>query len=167
MKTSVRWLGAGFGIAFGIWLGMMAVASPTPAQEKLLSVRTQQGFDATLEQVQDVLKQHGFSVAHIQKCDSGLQGMGYKTDNYKIVFFGRVDEVRAFSKQYPELVPLLPFKLAVYADGGDTVMSVLNPEAVVPLMDADPVLQQQLAAWGKDFRAVLADLQTVKVAQAR
>jgi uncharacterized protein (DUF302 family) len=167
MKKLARWLGVGFGAGVGIWLTVMALTNPIPAQEKLLSVRTTQGFDATLERVQDVLKQHGFSVAHIQKCDSGLQGMGYKTDNYKIVFFGRVEEVRALSKQYPDLVPLFPFKLAIYVDGEETVMSVLNPEAVAPLLNTDPALQQQLTAWGKDFRAVLADMQTLKVAQAR
>lgn len=167
MKRLTRWLGVGLGVGLSIWLGVMALAtSPASAQEKLLSVRTSQDFELALEQVQDVLKQHGFSVAHIQKCDSGLQGMGYKTDDYKIVFFGRVEEVRALSKQYPDLVPLFPFKLAIYTQGDATVLSVLNPESVAPLLDADPALQQQLQAWGKEFRAVLADLQTVKVAQA-
>jgi uncharacterized protein (DUF302 family) len=168
MKKLTRWLGVGLGVGLGAWLTVMAVTgSPTQAQDKLLSVRTAQEFDVALEQVQQVLTQHGFQVAHIQKCDSGLEGMGYKTDDYKIVFFGRLEEVRALSKQYPDLVPLFPFKLAVYTDNGDTVLSVLNPEAVAPLMDADPALQQQLSAWGKDFRAVLADMETLKVAQLR
>jgi uncharacterized protein (DUF302 family) len=82
------------------------------------------------------------------------------------VFFGRLEEVRALSKQYPDLVPLFPFKLAVYADGKDTVMSVLNPVELAPLLDTDPALQQQLKAWEKDFRAVLAAMKTTQVAQA-
>ncbi len=158
MKALARWLGVG--------LGLVILNSPLQAQEKVLSARTTQGFDATLEQVQDVLKQQGFSVAHIQKCDGGLHDMGYKTDNYKIVFFGRLEEVRALSKQYPDLVPLFPFKLAVYADGKDTVMSVLNPVELAPLLDTDPALQQQLKAWEKDFRAVLAAMKTTQVVQA-
>ncbi|QTR50237.1 hypothetical protein [Candidatus Thiothrix anitrata] len=168
MKKLTRWFGVGLGVVLGVWLSVMAlIGSPIQAQDKLLSVRTSQQFDVALEQVQQVLTRHGFQVAHIQKCDSGLEGMGYKTDDYKIVFFGRLEEVRALSKQYPDLVPLFPFKLAVYTDGDDTVLSVLNPEAVAPLMATDPVLQQQLSTWGKDFRAVLTDMETLKVAQLR
>jgi uncharacterized protein (DUF302 family) len=168
MKKLTRWFGVGLGVVLGVWLSVMAlIGSPIQAQDKLLSVRTSQQFDVALEQVQQVLTRHGFQVAHIQKCDSGLEGMGYKTDDYKIVVFGRLEEVRALSKQYPDLVPLFPFKLAVYTDGDDTVLSVLNPEAVAPLMATDPVLQQQLSTWGKDFRAVLTDMETLKVAQLR
>ena len=48
MKALARWLGVG--------LSLVILNSPLQAQEKVLSARTTQGFDATLEQVQDVLK---------------------------------------------------------------------------------------------------------------
>lgn len=142
------------------------LALPAQANDKLLTVRSPQAFDLALEQVQDVLKKHNFTVAHIQKCDGGLQDMGYTTDNYNIVFFGRLEEVRELSKTHPELVPLFPFKLAVYAKGKDTLFSVLNPAELAPLLDADQALAAQLGAWEQDFRAVLNEMQVVQVAHA-
>lgn len=140
------------------------LALPAQANEKLLTVSSPQAFDLALEQVQEVLKKHNFTVAHIQKCDGGLQDMGYTTDNYKIVFFGRLEEVRELSKTHPELVPLFPFKLAVYADGKNTRFSVLNPAELAPLLDADTALAEQLGAWEQDFRAVLDEMTVVQVA---
>lgn len=155
-------------ITAGFWGMLLAwlLLVPAHADEKLLTIRSPQAFDPALEQVQEVLKKHNFTVAHIQKCDGGLQDMGYTTDSYRIVFFGRLEEVRALSKTHPELVPLFPFKLAVYAEGKDTLFSILNPAELAPLLDADKDLQQQLTAWEKDFRAVLGEMQAVQVAHA-
>lgn len=148
------------------WL--LLSAGLAQANDKLLTVRVAQEFDPAFEQVQEVLAKHGFTVAHIQKCDGGLHHMGYETDNYKIVFFGRLEEVRELSKTHPELIPLFPFKLAVYAEGKDTIMSVLNPAELAPMLHADEGLQTRLTAWEKDFRAVLNDMQGIThVAQAR
>ncbi|MDQ5768405.1 hypothetical protein [Thiothrix subterranea] len=152
------------GLGSVLLAGLLAL--PAQANDKLLTVRSPQAFDLALEQVQDVLKKHNFTVAHIQKCDGGLQDMGYTTDNYNIVFFGRLEEVRELSKTHPELVPLFPFKLAVYAKGKDTLFSVLNPAELAPLLDADQALAAQLGAWEQDFRAVLNEMQVVQVAHA-
>lgn len=153
-------------LTMGVWGTLLAwmLVVPLQADEKLLTVRSPQAFDLALEQVQEVLKKHNFTVAHIQKCDGGLQDMGYTTDNYKIVFFGRLEEVRELSKTHPELVPLFPFKLAVYAEGKDTLFSVLNPAELAPLLNADKALAEQLVVWEQDFRAVLNDMQVVQVA---
>lgn len=129
------------------------------ANDKLLTVRVAEAFEPVLEQVQEVLAKHGFTVAHIQLCDGGLHGMGYETDNYRIVFFGRLDDVRELSKTHPELIPLFPFKLAVYAEGKDTILSVLNPSELAPMVHADEALQARMTGWEKDFRAVLSDMQ--------
>ncbi|WMP18606.1 hypothetical protein [Thiothrix lacustris] len=152
-------------LTVGLWGALVTglLFAPVHAAEKLLTVHSQQAFEPALEQVQEVLSKHHFTVAHIQKCDGGLHDMGYSTDSYRIVFFGRLDEVRALSKTHPELVPLFPFKLAVYAKGEDTVFSILNPTQLAPLLDADKDLQQQLSAWEQDFRAVLGEMQDVQV----
>ncbi len=140
-------------------LAWLLLTAGVTADDKLLTVRSTLEFDAALEQVQEVLKKHNFTVAHIQKCDGGLHDMGYETDNYKIVFFGRLEEVRELGKAHPELIPLFPFKLAVYAEGKDTLMSVVNPTELAPLLNADADLQARLVGWEKEFRAVLSEMQ--------
>lgn len=145
-------------ILFSSLIGLLLSMEGSLAGDKLLTVRVAQAFDPTLEQVQEVLGKHDFTVAHIQKCDGGLHHMGYETDNYKIIFFGRLAEVRELSKVHPELIPLFPFKLAVYAEGNDTILSVLNPAELVSVLHADKDLQTRLLAWEEDFRAVLGEV---------
>lgn len=154
-------------IVLSLLAWLMLSAGVAQANEKLLTARIMQEFDPVLERVQEVLVRHGFTVAHIQKCDGGLHDMGYETDNYRIVFFGRLNDVRELSKSHPELIPLFPFKLAVYAEGKDTILSVLNPSELAPMLHADEALQARMTAWEKDFRAVLTEMQaTGAVVQA-
>jgi uncharacterized protein (DUF302 family) len=147
-----------------VLLGMPLVVQ---AEDDLLSVRVNQGFDQTMEQAQEVLNKHGFSVAHIQQCDGGLQHMGYETDQYKLIFFGKLDDVRELSKIHPELIPFFPFKLAVYAEGKDTLLSVINPSSLGLMLRADAGLQAKMQGWEQEFRAVLGEVQSMtQVAKA-
>jgi uncharacterized protein (DUF302 family) len=67
------------------------------AAEETLMIRVGREFDATLAQLQQVIAEHGYTVSHVQRCDVGLQGSGYETDKYRVVFFGKLDEMRAIT----------------------------------------------------------------------
>lgn len=145
----------------GLVLGVSVLAatmSSAWAKDSLMTVRAAQPFDVTLEQAQTALQDNGFKVAHVQRCDKGLEGMGYDTDKYRVIFFGRLGEVRELTKRYPQLIPLFPFKLAVYAEGDDTLISVMNPEGLSAALQADPALAAQLATWSDEFESVLAQV---------
>ena len=103
------------------------------ANEDILTARTTAGFDVTLEKAKLVLQENTFTVAHVQRCDGGLRQMGYHTDNYKIIFFGRLEEVREVTKAHPELMPFLPLKLAVFAENDETLLSTVNPNSFLPM----------------------------------
>lgn len=149
----------------GLVLGVSVFAATVGnawAKDALMTVRAAQPFDVTLEQAQTALQDNGFKVAHIQRCDKGLEGMGYDTDKYRVIFFGRLGEVRALTKRYPQLIPLFPFKLAVYAEGDDTLISVMDPEGLSEALQADPALADQLATWSDEFESVLAQVRDSK-----
>ena len=137
---------------------LAATASTAWASDQLMTVRAEQSFAVTLEQAQAALQDNGFKVAHVQRCDKGMEGMGYDTDKYRVIFFGRLQEVRELTKRYPQLIPLFPFKLAVYAEGEDTMMSVMNPEGLTDILQADETLAKQLASWSDEFASVLAQV---------
>ena len=103
------------------------------------------------------IEEHGYSVAHVQLCDGGMKDFGYESDVYRVVFFGKVDEVRRISENYPELVAYLPLKLAVIAEKDETVLSILSPEALIPFY-TDEAIQIQLGRWHSDLVSILDDV---------
>jgi len=125
--------------------------------EGILMARTTMEFETALEVLQRSIEEHGYTVAHVQRCDGGMRGMGYETDNYKTVFFGKYDEITYLSKKHPELIPYLPLKIAIYAEGEESILAILNP-IVLGEFIPDTDLQIQLQRWYSDIKSVLADM---------
>lgn len=133
------------------------LGSSSAYAENTLMARVDLAFDATVEQLQKVIAEHGYTVAHMQRCDVGLEHSGYQTDKYRIVFFGKLEEVRAISANHPELVPYLPLNVAVFAENGDTMLSVFNP-AVYGRLFPDSPLSVQFRRWESDIRSILDEM---------
>ena len=93
----------------------------------------------------------------LQLCDGGMTDFGYKSDFYRVVFFGKIEEVRTISESYPELVAYLPLKIAVIAEADETLLTVLNPETLAPFF-ADQAVQTQLGRWRSDLVSILSDV---------
>ncbi len=135
--------------------------SKVSEDEKILVTRVQHNFDETLDIIRHVLYQNGFTVAHIQRCDGGLKEMGYETDKYRVVFFGRLPEVREISQSHAELIPFLPFKILIYAEGKESVVSILNPESLIPMVK-DKSLTSRFETWKKEFVQILQQAQVAE-----
>lgn len=129
--------------------------------ENILMARSYHDFEVVLEETKKSLESHGYTVAHEQRCDGGLKGFGYNTDFYRVLFFAKPKEVRKLSKKYPELIPYLPMKIAVFAEGDQMLVVSFNPEAYAPLFNS-PELQTQFARWKNDIDSVLRDVKSIK-----
>jgi len=57
--------------------------------EDLLMVRSAQPFPETMLSLEESIKDHGYIVTRVQRVDVGLKKFGFKTDKYRIVFFGK------------------------------------------------------------------------------
>ncbi len=153
MKTLKQWL----------LIALLAVSSVTGtamADESILSARSAYDFDATLDKLKDIIEKHGYTVAHVQLCDGGLKKMGYETDHYQVVFFGKIDEVREMSEKHPELVPFMPFKALIFAEGKQTVVSIVNPESLLELDPQLETLRDELQSWRMAFEGILNDIRS-------
>lgn len=139
-------------------LVLWAAALPAAA-EQLLMARSSQAFPETMLAVQDAIGAHGYTVSRVQRVDVGLTASGYQTDKYRIVFFGRPEEVRRLADRYLELIPYLPLKLTLFAEGDDTVVVTANPAVFAPLMD-DPKDRAVLRRWGQDIRSILEQIRS-------
>jgi len=128
--------------------------------EDLLMIRTRIEFTEALKIMKASIKSHGYTVSHEQKCDGGLTGLGYKTDFYRVLFFGKPKEVRSLSVSNPELIPFLPLKLSIYAENNDTIVSTYNPKKFKSLFKNEK-LDTQFDRWESDMRSILNEVLSV------
>jgi uncharacterized protein (DUF302 family) len=137
-------------IMASLWVG-------SAGADNMLMGRIPLRAEVVLEYVKSSIEEHGYAIAHLQLCDGGMEDFGYKSDFYRVVFFGKIEEVRKISERYPEFVSFLPLKMAVIAEKDETLLAVLNPEALAPYF-ADEEVQIQLARWHSDLVSILEDV---------
>ena len=131
------------------------VAMPVGAEE-LMMVRVKHDFPETMLQFQEVIKQHGYTLSRVQRVDIGLSNMGYKTDKYRIVFFGKEDQNRWIIEHHPELIPYLPLKVAIYSEDQDTLLVSANLDIL--FNPQDPKLKQIVNGWQQDIQSMFKEM---------
>ncbi len=142
-----------------IWLGLQL---PLPASaEELVMARSLQPFPETMLALQESIRAHGYTVSRVQRVDIGLTGMGYKTDKYRIVFASKLDEIRYLSETAPQLIPYLPPKIAIFAEGSQTVLVTANPKLYAEIA-GDAVAPAFFDRWESDLRSIFYDVSKVE-----
>ncbi len=122
----------------------------------LIMVRTSLGFPEAMLSLQTSVKEHGYKVARVQRIDIGLTGMGYKTDKYRVVFVGKTDEIKYLVNKYPQLIPYLPPKVSIFAEGSDTVLVTANPQLYSKMVDNQD--RMIFDHWESDIYSVFDDV---------
>ena len=138
----------------------VAVAWSTPLAavfaSDLIMARSKEKFPEAMLTLQTSVKEHGYTVARVQRIDIGLTGMGYKTDKYRVVFVGKADEIKYLTRKYPDLTPYLPPKVSIFAEEGDTVVVTANPYIYKEMVD-DEKDKLIFDRWENDIYSVFAD----------
>lgn len=142
----------------GAFAALLLVLGSAPViADNMIMGRIPLRAEVVLEYVKSSIEEHGYTIAHLQLCDGGMTDFGYKTDFYRVVFFGKIDEVRMITSHYPELVSYLPLKIAVIAERDETLLTVLNPEALAPFFPNEQI-QIQLGRWNSDLLSIFDDV---------
>ena len=144
----------------GLMLVVLFCSSPLRAQS-MLTVRAPVSFEQALAEAEYRIAEHGYKVAHIQRCDGGLKDFGYKSDFYRILFFGKLDEVQQLSEKYPQLAPFLPLKMLVFAENDDTILVAVNPLNLANFID-DSQVHAQLNQWNEDIESIFTQMHQLK-----
>lgn len=139
----------------GLALLLAAISLPASAQE-LLMVRVRAQFPETMLKLQEVIKAHGYTLSRVQRVDVGLSTFGYKTDKYRVVFFGKEKQVRWIVSHHPELIPYIPLKLAIYAENDDTLLVAPNLDILINAKD--PHLKKMIRGWENDLQKMFREL---------
>lgn len=129
--------------------------------EDLLMARSRQSFPEAMLTLQESIRNHGYVVQRVQRVDIGLTAMGYETDKYRVVFLSKLDETRSLAVQHPELIPYLPLKISIFAEGNQTLLVTSNPVALKGLYP-DPELGMQFERWERDLRSIFEDVRFVE-----
>ena len=143
-----------------ILLGCFGLAvSPASHADEMMMARVSQDFPETMLKLQEELKKQGYTVSRVQRVDIGLTKSGYKTDKYRVVFYGKLDEIQDISQRFPEMIPYLPLKIAVFAEQDDTMLVAANPVLLAP--GASQQLQKTLKIWERDLEKLLVSMKKV------
>ena len=134
-------------------LSMSALVSA----EEIVITRSVLAFPEAMLALQESIRAHGYTVSRVQRIDIGLTGMGYKTDKYRIVFAGKIDEIRELTEKAPQLIAYLPPKISIFAEGDQTVLVTINPILYADIAgDAvDPAIFNR---WESDLRSIFRDV---------
>jgi uncharacterized protein (DUF302 family) len=118
--------------------------------------RSKQKFPETMLAFQTSVKDHGYQITRVQRIDVGLTAKGYKTDKYRVVFLGKTDEIQYLVKKYPALMPFMPPKASIYAEGDQTLLVTANPRMLADMVeDEDKVIFYR---WESDVRSVFSEV---------
>ncbi len=122
--------------------------------EEMLMARSLQSFPEAMLTLQEAIADKGYTLSRVQRVDVGLTASGFTTDKYRVVFLGKADEVHYLSEHFPELIPYLPLKIAVFAEDRETLLVTSNP-GMLHEFYTQPELQPYFTRWEQDLRDLL------------
>ena len=126
--------------------------------DELIMIRSSLAFPETMTALQHAITAQGYTISRVQRIDIGLTSSGYKTDKYRVVFFGKIDEIYILRDKHPELIPYLPLKIAIFAEGEETILVISNPIAFSQLYP-DTELRNVFKQWEQDIVAIFNSVQ--------
>ena len=143
---------------YAILMVLLVWHTPVPVNaEEILMTRSLQPFPETMLALQESIRDHGYTISRVQRVDIGLTGMGYKTDKYRIVFFGKIDEVRDLAGKAPQMIPYLPLKISIFAEASQTILITSNP-GLYDAIAGDAVDSAIFERWESDLRSIFHDV---------
>ncbi|MDH5484238.1 MAG: DUF302 domain-containing protein [Gammaproteobacteria bacterium] len=125
---------------------------------ELIMVRSDRAFPDAMRILQGAIKKQGYTLSNIQPVDEALAKSGYTTDNYRIVFFGKTEQMKLLTRTHPELIPYLPLKIAIYAEAGETLLVTSDPAVFMDLYP-DRQLHKVFMQWHEDLISIMKNLQ--------
>lgn len=129
--------------------------------EDMIMTRSVLAFPEAMLALQESIAAHGYTVSRVQRIDIGLTGMGYKTDKYRIVFAGKIGEIRELTDKAPQLTPYLPPKISIFAEGDQTILVTINPKRYAEIA-GDAIAPVFFDRWESDLRSIFYDVNTAR-----
>ena len=140
-----------------LFLMLLLLIAPAAGADELLMARVERSFPEAMNALQQSIQDHGYKVTRVQRVDIGLTSSGFKTAEYRVVFFGKREELLSLPDKYPELLAYLPLKFTIFSEGEHTLVVTNNP-AVFSVFFKEARLTRTFQHWEKDVRSILDQL---------
>ncbi|VAW75626.1 hypothetical protein MNBD_GAMMA15-895 [hydrothermal vent metagenome] len=138
-----------------LWLaGLLLVLAGSAGAQDLYMVRADMAFPETMVALQKAVREQGYTLSRVQRVDIGLSKSGFKTDRYRVVFFGKPEEIKQLGEDYPDLVPYLPLKIAIFAEGDETLLLASSFHHLRPAYSQAFVIET-FNRWEEDIQRIL------------
>lgn len=139
----------------GVVLALLLVA-PAGA-DGLLMVRMDKAFPEAMTLLQSAISSRGYTITRLQQVNENLQRREFKSDMYRVVYFGKLEEVRQVTAAHPELIPFLPLNITIFAEGEQTILVASHPQTLQKFFP-DPALKPVFDRWEKDIEAIMDEV---------
>lgn len=119
-----------------ITLFLLLITTHTFANSVIME-KTSYDFSHTWLNLQKYTKKQGYTVSFKQRCDLGLKKVHYDSNKYRVLFFGKYQEIKDITSRNPEITPHLPLSITSiegYDDENITTLVSASPKAWLSLV---------------------------------
>lgn len=152
MNKLMQWMGA---------VGLLLMAGAPAAAGELLMARVDKLFPEAMTQLQSAISSRGYTITRLQEVNENLERRDFKSDMYRVVYFGKYEEVRRATASHPALIPFLPLNITIFAEGDQAILVASHPQALQQFFP-DSTLKPLFKRWEKDMVAIMDELREGK-----
>lgn len=132
---------------------LFLLAAPASAAD-LFMIRSTLPAPEAMAVLQDGIVARGYTISRLQDVSGSLAKRNFQSDSYRVVFFGKPEEVKSLVASYPALTPYLPLSITIFAEDEDSILVAGHPSFLAKLFP-DPGLKPVFARWEQDMQAIM------------
>ncbi len=140
---------------------MFLLPGAPAAADGLLMARADKLFPEAMALLQSAISARGYRITRLQQVNENLQRRDYPSDMYRVVYFGKYDEIKQVASTTPELIPFLPLNITIFAEGDQAILVSSHPRMLESLFP-NPALKPIFERWEKDVTAIMDELRQAK-----
>lgn len=145
-----------------IALALLIIAFIAPATaDQLLIIRAPQSYPEAMSALQTAITARGYKISRVQNIDVGISMTGHTIDYYKVLFYGKPEEVASISRDHPELIPFLPLNIVIFAEDANAVVATNRPGMLADFFP-DPELKPMFMRWEKDLVEIFDEVREAR-----
>ena len=131
--------------------------SAPAAADGLIMVRTDKSFPEAMTSLQSAISSRGYTITRLQQVNENLQRRDYKSDMYRVVYFGKYEEVKQVTAAHPELMAFLPLSITIFAEEDQSIMVASHPQTISKFYP-DAALKPMFDRWENDIEAIMDEV---------
>jgi uncharacterized protein (DUF302 family) len=135
----------------------LACLSAPVAADGLLMARTDKAFPEAMAVLQSAISSRGYTITRLQQVNENLERREYKSDMYRVVYFGKYEEVKQVTAAHPEMIAFLPLSITIFAEGDQSIMVASHPQTISAFYP-DAALKPMFDRWEKDIEAIMDEV---------